>query len=264
MDSKIVKEIFVLIRQNRQKGVEKLYITYYAQLYAIAFSKIKDHYKSQDIVHNVMLRLLEMSDSLLPKEGELSWLATVIMNEAFNEIKKDKKICFIEGLGGLEEKHIEDSVDLEEFNKMIKDLDEERKQVLSLRILGGYSFKEIALIMSIKVRKARYLYNTSVKAVKNTIITLGTITISFFVIFVFNVIFAILEVVPTASSGGSFSSTIMDMFTGQIGYEKFDVMWVEYTGYVFLLFTAIFAFFYYNAYELGTRTKRKRKNEKRN
>lgn len=264
MDSKVVKEIFVLIRQNRKDGVEKLYLTYYAQLYAIAFSIIKDHHKSQDIVHNIILRLLEMDDALLPQDGELVWLATIIKNATFNEIKNGKKINYREELSNLEEKSIEETVDLEEFNKMIKDLDDERKQVLSLKILGDYSFKEIALILSIKPRKARYLYNTAVKNIKNTIIALGTIALSFFVLFVFNVIFAVLEVVPVVGAGQSFLTTINGIVIGQVGYENFDVTWVEYTGYMFLLFTAIVTFFYHNANEVGTKAKRKKKDEKKN
>ena len=264
MNSKEVKEIFNLIRQNRKLGVEKLYQTYYAQLYAIAFSIIKDHYKSQDIVHDVILRLLEMDDSLLPTDGELSWLATIIKNTTLNIINRDKKIEYRDGLGNLEEKNIEDTVDLEEFNKMIKDLDDMRKQVLSLRILGDYNFNEIGIILSIGARKARYYYNTSLKKVKNTIIALGTITISLLVLFALNVIFAVLEVVPTVGMGESFSSTIIGAITGQISYEQFDVMWIEYTGYMFLLFTAILAFFYHNAYELPIKVKRKKKNEKKN
>ena len=59
-------------------------------------------------------------------------------------------------------------------------------------------------------------------------------------------------------------TTINGIVIGQVGYENFDVTWVEYTGYMFLLFTAIVTFFYHNANEVGTKAKRKKKDEKKN
>ena len=264
MNSKEVKEIFNLIRQNRKLGVEKLYQTYYAQLYAIAFSIIKDHYKSQDIVHDVILRLLEMDDSLLPTDGELSWLATIIKNTTLNIINRDKKIEYRDGLGNLEEKSIEDTIDLEEFNKMIKDLDDMRKQVLSLRILGDYNFNEIGIILSIGARKARYYYNTALQKVKVTVVSLGITTMVFFVLVIVDILLTIFEknVLFISNSSGSLINAILLpslILINELPYSMFF-----YYAIMGIITLTILAFFYHNAYELPTKAKRKKKNEKKN
>ena len=264
MNSKEVKEIFNLIRQNRKLGVEKLYQTYYAQLYAIAFSIIKDHYKSQDIVHDVILRLLEMDDSLLPTDGELSWLATIIKNTTLNIINRDKKIEYRDGLGNLEEKNIEDTVDLEEFNKMIKDLDDMRKQVLSLRILGDYNFNEIGIILSIGARKARYYYNTALQKVKVAVVSLGITTMVFFVLVIVDILLTIFEknVLFTSNSSGSLTNAILFPSLNLINELHYSMFF--YYAIMGIISLTILAFFYHNAYELPTKAKRKKKNDKKN
>ncbi|MBQ4072522.1 MAG: sigma-70 family RNA polymerase sigma factor [Clostridia bacterium] len=266
MDSKVVKEIFIILRQNRKLGIERLYETYYAQLYAIAFSILKNHHKSQDVVQDVILRLLQMDEALFPTDGELTWLSTIIKNSALNEIKASQKCDYLRDIPiKLEAKNINETVDLEKFNEMIKDLDDERKQVLSLKILGNYKFSEIAHIMPITAKKARYLYNTSIKSIKNTMKVLGSIAITFFLIFVLNVILAIIEVVPIIFVDGSLSIGFTDIFVIYKSGERYISVGVEYTGYMFLLFTAILLFFYYNAHDLPTKAKiRKKKNEKNN
>lgn len=266
MDSKVVKEIFIILRQNRKLGIERLYETYYAQLYAIAFSILKNHHKSQDVVQDVILRLLQMDEALFPTDGELTWLSTIIKNSALNEIKASQKCDYLRDIPiKLEAKNINETVDLEKFNEMIKDLDDERKQVLSLKILGDYSLKEIATILSLSVKKVRYLYNTSLKSIKVSTSILSIITTGFFVMFVVDILLTIFNVNIGFSQNiaGPLFNAISLIIPHYI--QEWHYPMVYYFAFMGALSFTILLFFYYNAHDLPTKAKiRKKKNEKNN
>ena len=264
MDKKVLKEIFDLIRKDRKKGVERLYITYYDQLYAIAVSIIKDCHKGQDIVQNFILKLLEMDEKLLPTSNELSWIYVVIKNDALLLIRENKKYNYNEELlATFEPVEIENHYDLEKFNKMVAGLDENRKQIVSLKVLGDYTFQEIANMLGMPVRKVRYQYNTGIGKIKTSLKALSAVTIVLFVMAIIDTLLTIFEVNLTLEDGAS-AGMLMSICTLFFGIEDtFHTPMLVYYFSITVLMVIILAFIYYNAYEvIDCRKKRKKNYEK--
>lgn len=166
-----VNEIFDLLRRGDVKsGVRLLYEKHYDKMYGIAFSVTKKEDSSRDVVQNVACKLLKTT--AFPEKGELSWLYTVVKNEALTFLRENKPATYLEQ-GELQEnsifsteKDINEFVNMDEFYSMIKGLNEERRQIVTLKVLGGYTHKEIAQMLGKPIGTVQWLYNTSIKSLR--------------------------------------------------------------------------------------------------
>lgn len=267
MSDKAIKQIISLIKQDDMKGISLLYELYYKKIYAIAFVILKDHQKSEDTVHNVILKLINMDKAMLPNEKEVAWLNKVIKNAAIDVMRKDSKIVFSDDMESLLScsKSISDYVDLDGFNQMIKGLDEKRKNIITLRVIGDYTFKDISKILSINVNTVRWLYNTGLTKIKKTLIALGVVTLSFFIVFAISLTVSLvwndLEITylwDIVSLGIGSSNSHMQLGVLEISPSAILLL---YSGYMFIVQLLLFIFSYHNAYELPTKAKLKKKNK---
>jgi RNA polymerase sigma-70 factor (ECF subfamily) len=176
-----LKEIFNLLRHGKKEGVRLLYNLHYNDMFAIAFSIVKNKRAAEDVVHNVVYKFLTMDACLFPCSYEGSWLFSVIKHEAFSFLRKESKIIPIDSIKELEteDKDIEKYYDIDEFQSMIRSLDEERRIVVSLKILCNYTHKEIAQLLGKPTGTIQWLYNTSIKKLRVVLSALVGIVVMF-------------------------------------------------------------------------------------
>ena len=170
---KIINKVFSLLREGKvNDGVELLYRNYFGKMYGIAFSILKNQNDSQDAVHNVIAKLFSLKVESLPNINEIGWLYTVIENESLNLLKNNSKalrlyddMVFDEAY---EDEKIKDMIDMDDFQKMISGLDRDRQAVITLKVLSGFTHREIAEILGKPIGTVQWLYATSISRLKTT------------------------------------------------------------------------------------------------
>lgn len=179
-------EIFNLIRSGKkQEGIELLYSIHYNKLYGIAFLFVKNETESEDIVHNAIYKLLNLKLDLFPKSHASTWLYTFVKNEALMFLRKEKSSVSVDELTIIckEDQKIENYVDMDAYYSMIKNLSEEQQQIVTLKVLGNYTHKEIAQMLGKPIGTVQWIYNTSIKKLKYILSSLITSMIVFASIF---------------------------------------------------------------------------------
>lgn len=165
-----VNEIFDLLRSGQcHEGVGLLYKYHYNKMFGVAFSIVKKESTSEDRVHNVIYKLLLLKTDKFPTSNELTWLYKVVRNEALMFIRNNKPVVSLDNITVepiVEDKDIHDFVDMEAYYDMIKGLNEEQRQIVTLKVLGGYTHKEIAQMLDKPIGTIQWIYNTSVKKLK--------------------------------------------------------------------------------------------------
>ncbi len=171
MERMHLKPIFTLIKENQKEGLELLYKQYFQFMYGVAFSVVKNEQDSYDIVQNVMLKLLDLKEERFPQKGEVSWLYRVVKNEALMLIRKERKNVDSDPIieQGALDSNIEAFVDMDAYYTMIEGLKEKEKEIVTLKVLGGLSHKEIAQIMGKPKGTVQWLYNASIKKLRMTL-----------------------------------------------------------------------------------------------
>lgn len=140
--------------------VEEFYNKYKNYLLNYAFKFLKEKASSEDAVHEAIISMLKNKDKyLVLSETEMKKSATVILrNKCIDELRKNQKysgvpteeveIYIEDGEKSLEENIIIND-EVEELQKLFRNLDEVTKQILIMKYIEDMSLKEIGEEMNL-------------------------------------------------------------------------------------------------------------------
>lgn len=170
-NKKTIDFAFSLLRDGKTKeGVELLYKDHYARMYSIAFSVLKNEHDSRDVVHNVIAKLLSTAPHTFPNANESSWLYVVVKNAAVDMIKSNKTFVSLDDPPiidlGREDEEIQSMIDFDEYQKMISKLDIKRQEIVTLKVIGGFTHREIAEMLGERTGMVQWLYATAIAKLK--------------------------------------------------------------------------------------------------
>ena len=168
INKKELHELFQGIKQGSRTAFEVLYKRYNQLVYKIAFSIIKNKENSEDIMQNVFTKIFELPEIKLPDNKEASWLYTVTKNETITKLRKLKEDIDIDSIYNMATdcKDIENIIDNDKYNRIINKLDEKEQEIVSLKILGQLSFKEISKLMDIPIGTVQWHYYKAIDCIK--------------------------------------------------------------------------------------------------
>lgn len=186
IDKKELHEIFQNLRSNNQSAYNKLYERYYNLIYGIVFSILKNKDDSEDIVHEIFTKIYKLDRSKLPTNNEASWLFTVSKNEAFLFFRKSKQNINLDDIYEISESSsdLDKIIDTEYYNKIISNLKEEEKQIVSLKILSNFTFQKISQLLDIPIGTVQWKYYKAINSLKISISSLAGSVIALVLIFV--------------------------------------------------------------------------------
>lgn len=181
MDAKNIKKVIGMIRDKEPQGFEMLYNNYFRFMFAVAYSVLKNENDCYDVIQNVMLRLYALDEALFPMDHEFKWLQTVVKNEALMYLRREKVSSPLEDAFELpiQDKAIEDFVDMESFYSMTASLNEKQRTVVTMKILGDMTHKEISNVLSLPIGTVQWIYATSIKKLRHTLTVLSCLVLGF-------------------------------------------------------------------------------------
>lgn len=155
--------IFVEIANKNEAKFKQLYEQYYQLVYQIAFSIVKNKEDSEEIVQIVFLKIWKMKKEQLPTQNEASWLYKTTKNETLNYIRAKKTEISLDELYDISEenKEIDTIIEKDKYNRIIAKLKPEEQEIVSLKILSGLSFKQIAEVLQIPMGTVQWKYYKS-------------------------------------------------------------------------------------------------------
>lgn len=172
---------FEKLKQNKEQYFDKFYNNNYNLVYRISFSILKDKENSEDVTQNVFEKIYKLPNDKLADNFESTWLYTVTKNESLQYIRKNKfNIPLDENLDIIisNNNEIDDVAENEDYKKIVKKLNKKQEQIVSLKVLSDFTFKEIAEILSIPTTTVQWYYYKSIKSLKIAISNLAMFIIA--------------------------------------------------------------------------------------
>ncbi|MBQ8902647.1 MAG: RNA polymerase sigma factor [Bacilli bacterium] len=149
---------------------EEIYSKYYQSIYRYLLTITKNSYISEEIAQETFYKALKNIKKYNPKYNILTWLCSIAKNTYYTMYKKEKVIEDIDDDIKDTEKDIIskiiDSETNEELLKIVHSLEEPYKEVLTLRVYGELSFKQIANIFNKTESWARVTFYRSKGKIK--------------------------------------------------------------------------------------------------
>lgn len=167
INEKELNKLFCKLKRKEKNAYEELYQKYSSLVYQIAFSILKNKENAEDVMQNVFIKIVNLSEEKLPSKYEASWLYSVTKNEAISYIRKNKETMPIEDCAEKVKKdEIEEVMQKESYEKMISSLEQKEKQIISLKVDVGLSFKEIASLLNMPIGTIQWKYYKSLHTLK--------------------------------------------------------------------------------------------------
>ncbi len=145
----------LVVRSQRgdRQALEALVTTLEPNLYGYLLRKVDDEHLAQDLLQEVLMRVVRSIGTYKPERPFESWVFTIAANlcrDYYRNPKRGQSLDAIED--GLKETWVgegpEDAADREEWKaklpKAVDRLPPEQKEVVLLRVYSGMSFQEIA------------------------------------------------------------------------------------------------------------------------
>lgn len=155
----------------RSTAYELLMKRHQSYLYRLIFASLKDSDESQDVLQDVLVRVYKGLPAFERKSAFRTWLTTIAINRCntrHEKIKRDKQIKeLLQGQIQIEpEYEPAQEPDSEEFGALIRGLNYQERQILSLRFIGELDLKEIADIVGLALSATKMKYYRSLEKIK--------------------------------------------------------------------------------------------------
>ncbi|MFA5945285.1 MAG: RNA polymerase sigma factor [Patescibacteria group bacterium] len=144
----------------------ELYDDYYPKLYAYILMRVRHKEQAEDIVQQTFLKALENVASFKPRQGATfgSWVFQIAKNELIDRSRQKTRLVFcdteildaVPGTSSTIEELLQKECDAEQKEKWLKvlssldRLDDDEREVITLKYLSDLPYKEIAKTMNKK------------------------------------------------------------------------------------------------------------------
>lgn len=178
---KELKNLFAKIKNNNNTAFEEFYTKYNKLIYKIAFSILKNKSDAEDVMQLVFEKIYSMDKENLPTKNETSWIYSVTKNETLNYFKSNRNNINLDDIYEIEDDNQEISkiIDQENYNRLISKLNDNEKEIISLKIISNFSFEEIGKILNMPTGTVKWRYYKAINTLKLLLSNLTMFIISF-------------------------------------------------------------------------------------
>lgn len=156
------------IERNTDGAYEDLYNYLYEPVTKIVNIFIKNSAKTEDVTNDIFIRIYKLEKDVLPNKNELSWIYKMVKNYCIEYLTKhDPNFVFDNCLIVTDtDEYNVDYIDRLDFNNMLIGATPEQKEIVALKILGDFNFKDISNFLPMPVRKVKSNYYICFSIVK--------------------------------------------------------------------------------------------------
>ncbi len=148
---------FEVIYENTKKGV-----------FSMILSIVNNKAATEDLMQDTYMKMIQKIKQYKKGKNFYAWLLQIAKNTALDYYRKEKRVSVIDPQEHdyMFDKEYNDSNNYAVYD-MIKNLDEEEKQVILLRIVSDMKFKDIAKSIDKPLGTALWIYNKALKKLQN-------------------------------------------------------------------------------------------------
>jgi len=156
------------VRKGNKKAQFAIYKQYYSAMFNVAIRIVNDSFEAEDVMQEAFLSAFTKIDSFSGNVTFGAWLKKIVVNKSLTALKKNNRYETVP-LERVDTDKVDDEqvdytlIDASEILKKVALLKQNYKVALTLNLIEGYDYEEIAQIMDISYENSR----TTVSRAKN-------------------------------------------------------------------------------------------------
>ena len=158
------------------KELSKMVIPFQDKLYRFALSIVGNTFEAEDVVQEVLIKIWKKKDSFIQIENKEAWCMTVTRNLAIDKRRRRKAIhedvtthYSISDNASNPEQVAEFNDTMSIIKSYIEKLPEGQKEVIHLRDIEGFTYKEISGISGLSVERVKVNLHRARKTLREQI-----------------------------------------------------------------------------------------------
>jgi RNA polymerase sigma-70 factor (ECF subfamily) len=173
LDNQHTKQLLKKCKIGDKKAQFAIYKLYYKAMYNCALRIVVDSFEAEDIMQEAFLAAFTKLNSYSEEVSFGAWLKRIVINKCLSSLKTSKKMETVTLDKVPFENFIDEKIDLTNINvsgilKQINNLKTNYRIAISLNLIEGFDYEEIAQIMNISYANSR----TTISRAKNKLRTL--------------------------------------------------------------------------------------------
>ncbi len=176
------------ICRGDQEGLKQIYEAYLPYIYSVVFAILQNKEDAEDVSCEFFIRLWNTAEQYRPGSGHKTYLTAIARNMAIDFLRKRKREIASDLSGGEEREEneafagrsrdgtsppeeadtgFEDRL-VEEMTlkEALQQLDQTEREIVNLKIMTGYTFKEIAELLSMPMGTVTWKYREALKKLR--------------------------------------------------------------------------------------------------
>lgn len=170
-EAQLIKKIQ---KNGNRKAADLLIRQYYDEIYAYIFKQILDKHQAMDITQDIFITMLRSIHTYNANKASFrTWLYRVSTNKLIDYYRKNTRIPREESISEevlSDEPHLFSNFNnkylLDKINHYLTSIETTSQQVFRLKVFGSYSFREIAVTLSMSESTAKSKYYRLLKIIR--------------------------------------------------------------------------------------------------
>lgn len=187
MNEREFEEAVARMVQGDKNGLKVIYENYAGYIYRIIYEVLQSRENTEDVTSEFFIRLWDKAEQFKPGSGHKGYLAAMARNLAVDFLRKHKReelTAMMQDLGTepeteenrgtkIKQGRIDNSSSVEQeavgnmtIEQALAALKPAERQIVSLKVLGELTFKEIAECMDIPMGTVTWKYQNAIKKLR--------------------------------------------------------------------------------------------------
>ena len=163
------KETIKKAKQGDADKIGQIILENMQTLYRVAFGILKNDDEIYDAISATTVKVFENIHTLKKEEYVKTWITRILINECYKICNKNKKIIYLENVQQKNLVHNDTHEELE-FKNLIRNLNDELKEIVILYYFEDFSIKEISKIIKIPEGTVKTRLSRTRKKLEDTIL----------------------------------------------------------------------------------------------
>lgn len=165
--NEVNSKVITKLKQRQKKAFEIVYNKYHKLLFFIAFKITKDEQASLDIMQDAFVNFMNKIEEY-EDDGKLKqYLSSIARNLSLNYVQSKAYNNILLDDNIINQKHYEDNTKVAVLLALEKCLSPLEIEVVSLKVLFDYNFREIAEELNLSIGTIQATYYRAIELLKN-------------------------------------------------------------------------------------------------
>ena len=167
------------IQKGDKTGLKEIYEAYISYIYAVIRGVVKNKENAEDLTAEFFIKLWNMADQYKAGSGHKTWMTVIARNMAIDFMRKAgreqlteevSEVSAADTAAGIADSMENEVVGRMNFRETVEKLPETERQIMTMKLAGQMTFKEIAEVLGIPMGTVTWKYQNSLEKLRRVVV----------------------------------------------------------------------------------------------